>query len=220
MQLNTNQNIEESALEEIMRSLGMDDTDVAEMVAAATTPELEKVEVKETPQAEQDFGYAPKKEPLPRQHYANKVERMKVTLAGKFGDAMMLTKDDLKLEGEARLDKQLETAKLIKGAGVKVQNRVTFLIEYAQGRTDKLNNVMQTALDVLKADGKLTSGNEGNLLKALLASGKTERTSKAMAGNTIAAMKLLRMIEGKEPHTFYPNPESALLERLSKMGDA
>jgi len=219
MQLNTTENIEDSTLTELMRSLGVDGDELTDLMSQASAAPLEQVVIEDAPGKEAGDETAKpieKRVAKPRRHYANKVDRLRDTLADGFDDAMLLSKADLKLQGKARADKQFETAKRIKGVGVKVQNRVTFLIEYAQGKTAKLNNVMQTALDVLKADGKLTTGNDGNLVKALVAGGKTPATARTMAGNTVAAFKVLDMVEGREPHTFYPNPDSVLLERLSK----
>lgn len=209
MNLNTQENIEDATLSDIMRSLGVDNPDDLAQEAVAKKP-VEEIKMEEAPK---EAKVAPKI----KRHYANKVDRLKETLEGGFYNAMLLTKLDIALVGQARKDKEAETAKFIKTAGVKVQNRVTFLIEHAQGKTAKLNNVMQTALDVLKAEGKLTTGNEGNLVKALMASGKTQATSRAMAGNSIAAMRLLQMVvPSKEVQTFVANPESLFLERLSK----
>lgn len=220
MGLNTTQNVEDSTLAELMAALGDDGSATQALLSEVSVP-VEEVKIEEVlsapiVSATSKVETRVKAEPKAKKHYTNKVDRMKDTLGADFGKAMLLERGDLELKGKARAAKEDEVSALIKDSGVKVQNRITFILEFAQGKTASLNNVMQTALDLLESDGKITSGEKGNLVEALLKSGKTIATSRAMANNTITAMRTLRVIIGKEPQVFYANPESVILDRLGK----
>jgi hypothetical protein len=100
---------------------------------------------------------------------------------------------------------------VIDGMGVKVKNRATMLLEYAAGKTDRLNNVIATALKVLAEDGKLVSGDKGNLFQTLLAKPYSPSAARAMGNNTLNMMAQLKLVVQSEKQVYVPNPESLLL---------
>ncbi|WP_323016402.1 hypothetical protein [Castellaniella sp.] len=208
-------NIEEAALAQLLGSLGIDDEALAQEVAGTQHPAAQRIAIKEVGGKSKKADRRIAQKPV-RRHHANMVDRMRDTLADHFDDAMLLTVAERALNGEARKTKASENATMIRGLGKKAAHRATFLIEHAQGRTEKLNGVMRLALDTLTKDERLTTGKDGNLVAALVASGKTAATSRAMAGNTIIAMKALQIIRVAGDQAFIANPDSALLPLLAK----
>lgn len=152
-----------------------------------------------------------------RKHYASKTERLQDKLGAALGDYTVLELADSLLEGDALKAKQDETMLALKEAGVKVQNRMTFFMEFVSGRSSKLNEVAKTALKLLHTEGKIGMGEKGNLYLALLAHPYSSATAKAMGGNTILAMKLLKMISQGEKGEYVPNPNSLYLMKLNSM---
>lgn len=160
----------------------------------------------------------PKATPKPRAFFKNKAERLQHNLGDNFDVAMVLEKADLKLEGEALQNKQAETLAAIMGAGVKVQTRITFVLEFVMGKSAKLNEVMKMALAALKKDGFITSAADGTFMKAMF--GKYGNSSaKAMGNNTLLALKALKVVkEGDDKSKLVANKESVVLEKLAKLG--
>jgi hypothetical protein len=153
-----------------------------------------------------------------RKFYASKVERIKDKLGDKLGEYTVLELSDATLEGEALAKKQQETIDAIKNAGKKVQNRITFVMEFIAGKSSKLNGVITTALKVLKRDGKVSVGVEGNLYKALIEHPYSPAAAKAMGGNTLLALKTLKVIVPGEKGEYVANPKSLVLAKLEAMG--
>lgn len=157
-----------------------------------------------------------KKAPTPRKCYPSKVARLTDKLGADLGNYTVLELADAALEGDDLKAKQDETIDAIKGAGVKVQGRITFILEFMAGKSAKLNGVIQHAFRLLKEEGKLTTGDEGNLLKALTGEGKTLATARAMSNNTVAAMRTLKVIsKGADGHV--ANPDSLVLMKVNSM---
>lgn len=166
----------------------------------------------------EDATAKPKKAPTPRKHYASKVERISDKLGDKLGEYTVLELSDAALEGEALAAKQAETLEIIKGSGKKVQSRMTFVVEYVAGKSSKLNGVIKTALNLLQTDGKLTTGAEGNLYKKLLAHPYSASAAKAMGGNTLLALKGLKVVIAGPNGDYIENPDSLILMKLRSMG--
>lgn len=163
-----------------------------------------------------EAGAAPeKKEPVARKHYASKSERITDKFGSALGEYTVLELSDALLEGDALAAKQAETMQRIKDAGVKVQNRTTFLMEFAAGKAAKLNAVATTALNVLKRDGKITTGENGNLFVELSKQYK-KSSANTMGNNTILALKVLKMIGG-EKGEFVANPQSLYMAKINPM---
>jgi hypothetical protein len=208
------------ALDEEITEQSDDFTDIKEEVAAEE-PKSPKVTKKTKGACKSEVKSATteaKKTTVERKHYANKVDRLSDKLGKDFDSNLVLETADLKLTGNALEDKQAETLASIMGAGKKVQNRQTFILEYVAGKSASLNGVITTALKVLKRDGQITTGIEGNFHKELLAKPYSANAAKAMGGNSLLAMRTLKMINVGEGGKFIANPNSIIMEKLAKLG--
>lgn len=180
--------------------------ETAEKPAAASeegnAPETSK-KAEETPQ---------KPATQPRKYYSNKVERLNDRMGDKMNEFAILEVDD----AERDLSKLVEDFNAtMKGAGVKVQNRIGFFTEFVSGKSDRLNSVCAEAVKVLLTDGKITTGEKGNLHTRLMKKYSTA-SAKAMGGNTIIAMQKLKMVVGDKGN-WMPNPDSLYLMKLKQM---
>ncbi|MPS48503.1 hypothetical protein [Methylobacillus sp.] len=183
-----------------------------EGAAAATEPAANAVEA-----ASPAEETKPKKEPVRRKHYSNKAERVSDKLGDKLGEYTVLELDDAALTGAALTAKQQETLTIIKTAGKKVQNRMAFILEFIAGKSGSLNSVIVKTLSILAQDKEITKGVEGNLHKALLAHPYSQSAAKAMGGNTLLALKLLKVII-EQDKKYVANPKSLILMKLQSMG--
>ncbi|HDR8859213.1 TPA: hypothetical protein QDA74_003711 [Burkholderia territorii] len=65
---------------------------------------------------------------------------------------------------------------------------------------------------MLVADGKITTGENGNLHKNLIAKPYSVSAARSMGRNTVTLMEKLKLlVPSGEKGTFVPNPESLLL---------
>lgn len=149
--------------------------------------------------------------------YSSKVARLTDKLGEKIGDFTVLEIADAMLDGDALRLKQAETLAIINTSGVKVQNRQVFILEYIAGKSAKLNNVIQSAIAILSKDGFISMGAEGNLYKALVAKPYSVNAAKAMGGNTLLALKSLKVIIS-DAGNWVANPNSLILAKLKSMG--
>ncbi|KVH56779.1 hypothetical protein WS89_22640 [Burkholderia sp. MSMB1072] len=163
---------------------------------------------------------AAKRERTPRVHYANKLDRIKARHGDNLGNYLVLEVADAELEGDALKAKQDETLAIIDGMGMKVKNRASLLIDWVSGKAAKPNEILKRALDVLVADGKITTGENGNLHKNLIAKPYSVSAARSMGRNTVTLMEKLKMLmPSGEKGAFSPNPESLLLmAALAKHG--
>lgn len=151
-----------------------------------------------------------------RKHYASKTERLTDKLGASLGDYTVLELADAVLTGDALAEKQAETLTAIKGAAAKVQNRVTFIMEFAAGKTAQLNAIAVTALTLLKADGKIVTGETGNLHLELMKK-YTKDSASAMANSTLGALRVLKMISLSAKGEYVANPTSLFLMKINPM---
>lgn len=182
----------------------------------------EKPAVKAKPEKKATAPKEPKVkvEAVERKHYSSKVERIADKLGASLGDFTVLELADAILEGDALKAKQQETLDIIKASGKKVQNRQAFILEFIAGKSAKLNGVIQTAVAILAKDGEIVTGVEGNFHKTLLAKPYSVNAAKAMGGNTLLALKLLKMVNVAEGGKLVANPNSLILAKLNAMGVA
>lgn len=152
-----------------------------------------------------------------RKHYASKVDRLQDKIGADLGDYTVLEVADGALEGDSLAAKQAETIKAIEESGVKVQNRITFILEFMAGKSAKLNGVISTAFRLLKSDGAITTGDAGNLQVALVKDGKTMASARSMTNNTIAAMRALKVMDKDPSGKYVANPQSLVLMKLNSM---
>lgn len=194
----------------------------AEREAAKIKRDAEKVAKKierETLRAVKKAEREAKKADKPtRKHYASKEERLTDKLGDKLSGFLVLTSSDAKLVGDELAAKQAETIEVLKGAGLKVQNRMTMLLEYVAGKnTNGLNKAILRAIGLLKRDGHIKTGDKGNFHLDLIANPYSVAAARAMGNNTVAALRNLQMIAKAEDGTYVPNPESLVLTKVNKM---
>ncbi|WP_087670343.1 hypothetical protein [Caballeronia humi] len=149
-----------------------------------------------------------------RVHYANKTDRIKARLGTNLGNYLVLVLEiaDADLEGDALKAKQVETLAVIDAMSVKVKNSASILLDFLSGKTAKPNEILERALDVLAADGKITTGDNGNLHKNLIAKPYSPSAARAMGRNTVTIMQKTKMIvAGANKGEFLPNPKSLFL---------
>src|SRR5690606_27785248 len=99
----------------------------------------------------------------------------------------------------------------------KEQNRASNFVEWLSGKKSRLNNVLERVLKVLERDGVLTTGNEGNVIKDLLARPYSLGSARAMGGNTIGMFADLKVIVADGKGKFVPNPDSLLLMKAKSL---
>jgi hypothetical protein len=154
---------------------------------------------------------AAKKVRAPRTHYQNKTDRIVARLGASLGDYLVLEIADAGLEGDALKAKQDETLAVIDAMSVKVKNRASLLMDWLSGKTNKPNEIFKRALDVLAADGKIQTGDNGNLHKNLLSKPYSPSAARAMGRNTVTVMEKTKMIVQTGKGEFVPNPNSLFL---------
>lgn len=172
-------------------------------------PKKEKKAKKEKPEGE-------KKDAPKRKHYASKEERITDKFGAELGEYLILEVKDAALEGDALKEAQENTLASMNAVGTKVQNRVTYLIEFAGGKSAKLNDIAVAAMKLLKSDGKITTGEKGNLF-AELSKTHAKSSANAMGNNTIGAMRVLKMVVSNEKGEYVPNPQSLYFLKISGM---
>lgn len=167
-------------------------------------------------------GAAPaKKASTPRVRYTDKVERLKARVGDKLAEYSVLTTADvMSADTDEALDAVMErTMDIVKAMNKKVGNRGVGFIEWLAGKKASLNNVIERALKLLSEDGYLQTGEEGNLMKNLLARPYSLASARAMGGNTIVMLKDLKVILPLEGHKgrFVPNHDSLLLMKACSL---
>lgn len=153
-----------------------------------------------------------------RKYYANKMERITDKLGADFENYMLLEKGDLLLSADEQSVKKAETMATIMGSGSKVQNRQTFIIEFVAGKSAKLNKVISLALHLTKTAGFVSTGAEGNYLGVLKDEGYSLNAAKAMGGNSLLALKTLKVLKEDGKGRFIANHDSIILEKLTALG--
>jgi hypothetical protein len=219
---------EEHTDEELAAAVGS--AEASEVMIAAATPEGivegsaavptgDASDVTPADAAPAEAG-KPAKVRTPRKHYTDKVERLKDRVGDELSSYTVLTlseagvtEDDVKAAMDATLD-------IIRKMNKKEQNRAGFLIEFLAGKKAKLNEVLHRTLDVLKAEGCITTGKEGNVFKNLLARPYSAAAARAMGGNTVAMFADLKLIVADGKQRFVANPDSTLLAAVRGKLDA
>jgi hypothetical protein len=154
----------------------------------------------------------------PRVHYANKTDRIVARLGDNLGDYMVFEAADGELVGDALKAKQAEALAVIDGMAVKVKNRASLLIDWLSGKTAKPNEILFRALNVLHDDGKIATGDGGNLHKNLLKKPYSPSAARAMGRNTITVLEKTKMIVAtKVKGEYAPNPNSLFLMMARQM---
>jgi hypothetical protein len=160
---------------------------------------------------------APVKAKVPRKHYTDKTERLKDRVGGVLSDYTVLTVSDATDDPEAVKARMEETLAIIKKMNKKEQNRASLFIEFISGKKSSLNEVLHRTLKVLKDEGHITTGKEGNVMKNLLAKPYSVPSARAMSGNTISMFADLKVIVADGKGRYVGNPESTLLAKANSM---
>lgn len=162
-------------------------------------------------------GATEKKERAPRKYYSDKVERLKARVGEKLVEYSVLTTADVVADEEALKQVMEQTLEIIRKMNSKEKNRASNLIEFLSGKRSKLNEVLERVLRVLERDGYVQTGNEGNVMKDLLARPYSPASARAMGGNTIGMYADLKLIVPVGKGRFEPNPDSLLLQKARTM---
>lgn len=154
-----------------------------------------------------------KKEP-PKRRVTYSGNRKSVVLSdrlnGRTSEFLILEKSDALLEPEELEKKQAEFMRNLDTAvAKKVAEKCIMLMKDLTNGNKVKNEVMNTAFYILKRDGKLTSGDQGNLQKALLAK-YSLGTARSQANQIFCLFPLLK-ITTKEKGLLMPNPNSNIL---------
>lgn len=158
-----------------------------------------------------------KKIAMPRKRYTDKGERLKDKLGTGLGDYTVLTLADAGVSDEELQAKMDETLTIIKGLNKKAQNWAVKFIEYLAGKKSSMSEVTSRTLTVLSRDGFITTGNEGNMLKDLVAKPYSMGAARAMGGNNLAALLGLKVVVEDGKGRFIANPDSLLLAKAKSM---
>lgn len=159
----------------------------------------------------------PKAAALPRKHYADKTERLKDKLGAGLVDYSVLTLADAGVT-EAELGAVMEnTMNIIRAMNSKEQNWAVKFVEYMAGKKASLSEVTARIFKVLERDGAITTGNEGNVFKDLIARPYSAGSARAMGGNNIGMLVDLKVILADGKGRFVANPDSLLLMKVKSM---
>lgn len=181
------------------------------MLAAATTEEVVEGAAPTGDAADVEPAKAKRAAPT-RKHYADKIERLKDRVGAALPEYAVLTAADA--VDEAALGEVVErTLGIIRNMNSKEKNRASNFIEFLSGKKAKLNEVLERVLRVLDRDGFLTTGNEGNVMKDLIARPYSPASARAMGGNTIGMYADLKVIIPDGKGRFVANPDSLLLAK-------
>lgn len=171
--------------------------------------------------AETEAAAPEKKAATPRVRYTDKVERLKARVGDKLAEYSVLTTADvMSADTDEALNAVMDrTMDIVKAMNKKVGNRGVGFIEWLAGKKTSLNNVIERALKLLGEDGYLQTGEEGNLMKNLLARPYSLASARAMGGNTVVMLVQLKVILPLEGHKgrFVANDDSLLLMKARSL---
>lgn len=151
-----------------------------------------------------------------RKLYTSKVERITDKFGAELDNNTVLTLADAALTGAELEAKQKETLEIISKAGIKVQNRMTLLLEFVGGKSSKLNEVITRAFAILKKDGFIRSGEKGNFHIDLMTK-YSVASARAMGNNTLACLRDLRVIEKNADGAYVLNDDSLIAVRANAL---
>lgn len=151
---------------------------------------------------------APKrKERTPRVTYAKQSDRIAARMGDKFGHfSALVTADadrdvaELKAEFTGIIDKMAK----------KVGEKAAMLLDYLKDGGD-LNEVMARSFKVLVKDGRITSGDKGNVQATLLEKPYSIGTARSQANQIFCLFPALKITVKGEKGVQVPNPDSLIL---------
>jgi len=187
------------------------EADAAPGVEEPVTPEEAKAESSEPETA------LTKKVPTPRVHYSDKVARLQARMGDSLGEYMVLETADALLDDAELQVATAQSLAIIRSMNIKEKNRASNFIEFLSGSKAKLNHVLERVIALLERDGFVSTGNDGNLFKDLVARPYTPASARAMGGNTIGMFADLKVIVADGKGKFVPNVDSLLLMKAKSL---
>lgn len=158
---------------------------------------------------------APKAPVEPRIFFGrNKLGRLEHRLGADINTAILQDLADADLEGDALTEKIAAYKADFKKLAVKVQNRATNVIEFVNGKSTRMNPVIEIAIRMLAKDRQLVTGDTGNLFTRLQTL-YTPGAARSMGNSTMGMLKALQIVTESAKQTYVPNPNSALLAHIS-----
>lgn len=163
---------------------------------------------------------APKEPKAPRVTYVtgNVSDVLKARMGDKLNEFLILEPEDAALPSEELQAKQAELLALLnKRPGTseggstqkKVAEKVVMLFGWIKNG-GKLNEVMERTFKVLARDGKITTGDKGNLHAELLAKPYSVGTARAQAGQMASMLPMLKVVTKSEKGCMELNPNSMI----------
>lgn len=134
-----------------------------------------------------------KKERQARIFFAKKTDRIRHKLGDKIAEYTLRELPEGELTEELIEAEKNATLAAIDALGVKPQQRAALIIEFVAGKSATLNSVIADAFKLLHKEGKVEMGADGNLWK-LLSARYRAGSARAMGGNTLIAMKALKVL--------------------------
>lgn len=160
---------------------------------------------------------AAKKERAKRKFYTDKTERLRDKLGTGLAEYSVLTMADAGVSDEELTKVMDSTMAIIKSMNKKEQNWAVKFIEYLAGKKSAMSEPTARILSVLKRDGFLTTGNDGNVFKDLVSKPYSAGAARAMGGNNIGMLRDLKVIVQDAKGKYVANPDSLLLAKANSM---
>ena len=180
-------------------------------------PKVKAAKAPKAPKAAKVTAEGEVVEKAPRVVYTDKIDRLKGKLGTGLTEYSVLTLADAGVAEADLAAKMSETMEIIKQMNSKEQNWAVKFIEYMAGKKATMSEVTRKVFEVLEKDGFITTGNEGNVFKTLLAKPYSAGAARAMGGNNIGMLRDLKVITQDGKGKYVANPESLLLMKARSM---
>ena len=205
---------------ELMMESATVDGGVEGAAPTGTEPDVTCKKAAKAPKAPKAAKVTAEGEPVeraPRVVYTDKIDRLKGKLGTGLTEYSVLTLADAGVAEADLAAKMSETMEIIKQMNSKEQSWAVKFIEYMAGKKASMSEVTRKVFEVLEKDGFITTGNEGNVFKTLLAKPYSAGAARAMGGNNIGMLRDLKVITQDGKGKYVANPESLLLMKARSM---
>lgn len=186
-------------------------------VTEGAAPTGDATDVVVAPVKKEKAAKEPKAPAVPRKHYTDKTERLKDKLGAGLSEYSVLTLADAGVNEDELKVVMEKTMEIIRTMNKKESNWAVKCIEFLAGKKSSISEVTGTILKLLHTDGYITTGNDGNVFKTLVARPYSPGSARAMGGNNVGFMKDLKMIIADGKGKFVANPDSLLLMKANSM---
>lgn len=166
----------------------------------------------------------PKKEPKPKVKIPEeKDKRVLLRLGTKLDDVALLEDRDLNLDERGKSELKENLLNRLAHAPKKIQNRITYFVEYIADLSAVLPEVLNMGIHVLVKDGYISASNKmadcGNFYKKLIDRPYAPASASAMGANTVKAMQVLKLVVPDDNGRLVINRQSRHLRTIvSKLG--